>query len=113
VSSTKFEALAAWVVPRLPKRFQEGRLPYLFLIVWLLIGAMMVLAVITPYPNGVPVPLAFACVLLILQLLFIWGLPLKWAVNLGLLAGLLQVCYAAWMSGGIFRHAWRGWLRFL
>jgi signal transduction histidine kinase/ActR/RegA family two-component response regulator len=108
VSSTKFEALAAWVVPRLPKRFQEGRLPYLFLIVWLLIGAMMVLAVITPYPNGVPVPLAFACVLLILQLLFIWGLPLKWAVNLGLLAGLLQVCYAAWMSGGIFspRMAW-------
>ncbi|BDU51783.1 ATP-binding protein [Limnohabitans sp. INBF002] len=108
MSSTKFEALATWVVPRLPKRFQEGRLPYLFLIVWLLIGAMVVLAVITPYPNGVPVPLAFACVLLILQLLFIWGLPLKWAVNLGLLAGLLQVCYAAWMSGGIFspRMAW-------
>ncbi|PUE57086.1 hypothetical protein B9Z36_08865 [Limnohabitans sp. Rim8] len=108
MSSIKFDALAAWVVPRLPTRFQEGRLPYLFLIVWLLIAAMVVLALITPYPNGVPVPLAFAVVLLILQFLFIWGLPLQGAVNLGLLAGLLQVCYAAWMSGGIFspRMAW-------
>ncbi len=108
MSLTKFDALAAWAVPHIPKRFQEGRLPYLFFIVWLLIVVMVVLAVITPYPNGVPVPLAFAFVLLVLQLLFIWGLPLQAAVNLGLLAGLLQVSYAAWMSGGIFspRMAW-------
>ncbi len=108
MSRTKFDALAAWAVPHIPKRFQEGRLPYLFFIVWLLIVVMVVLAVITPYPNGVPVPLAFAFVLLVLQLLFIWGLPLQAAVNLGLLAGLLQVSYAAWMSGGIFspRMAW-------
>jgi His Kinase A (phospho-acceptor) domain len=102
------EDLTVWVVPRLPKRFQEGRLPYLFFVVWLLIGVMIVLAYITPYPNGVPVPLAFAFVLLILQLLFIWGMPFSVAVNLGLLAGLSQVSYAAWMSGGIFspRMAW-------
>ena len=31
------ERLAAWAVPRLPVRFQEGRLPYLFFVVWLLI----------------------------------------------------------------------------
>ncbi len=99
---------AAWAVPRLPMRFQEGRLPYLFFVVWLLIGVMVILAFITPYPNGVPVPLAFAFVLLILQLLFIWGLPFSVAVHLGLLAGLLQVSYAAWTSGGIFspRMAW-------
>ncbi len=108
MSRIRFDELAAWVVPRLPKRFQEGRLPYLFFIVWLLIGVMVVLAFITPYPNGVPVPLAFAFVLLVLQLLFIWGMPLQAAVNLGLLAGLMQVSYAAWMSGGIFspRMAW-------
>ena len=87
MSNTKFDALAAWALPYLPKRFQEGRLPYLFFIVWLLIGDMVVLAFITPYPNGVPVPLAFAFVLLILQLLFIWGLPFSVAVHLGLLAG--------------------------
>jgi signal transduction histidine kinase/ActR/RegA family two-component response regulator len=102
------EDLAELAMPYLPARFREGRLPYLFFVVWLLIGVMVVLAIITPYPNGVPVPLAFAFVLLVLQLLFIWGMPFSLAVNLGLLAGLLQVSYAAWMSGGIFspRMAW-------
>ncbi|BDU57034.1 hypothetical protein LMORI2_00160 [Limnohabitans sp. MORI2] len=102
------EHLAALAVPHLPERFREGRLPYLFFVVWVLIGVMVILAIITPYPNGVPVPLAFAFVLLVLQLLFIWGLPFSVAVNLGLLAGLTQVTYAAWMSGGIFspRMAW-------
>ena len=102
------ERITAWAIPRLPVRFREGRLPYLFFVVWLLIGVMVVLAIITPYPNGVPVPLAFAFVLLILQLLFIWGMPFFMAANLGLLAALVQVSYAAWMSGGIFspRMAW-------
>jgi signal transduction histidine kinase/ActR/RegA family two-component response regulator len=102
------EDLAELAMPYLPVRFREGRLPYLFFVVWLLIGVMVVLAIITPYPNGVPVPLAFAFVLLVLQLLFVWGMPFSVAVNLGLLAGLLQVSYAAWMSGGIFspRMAW-------
>ena len=102
------QELAKWAMPYLPERFREGRLPYLFFVVWLLITVMVVLAVITPYPNGVSVPLAFVLVLLILQLLFIWGMPLSVAVNLGLFAALLQVSYAAWMSGGIFspRMAW-------
>jgi signal transduction histidine kinase/ActR/RegA family two-component response regulator len=102
------EALTEWAMPYLPVRFREGRLPYLFFVVWLLIGVMVVLAIITPYPNGVPVPLAFAFVLLVLQLLFIWGMPFTVAANLGFFAALLQVSYAAWMSGGIFspRMAW-------
>jgi signal transduction histidine kinase len=102
------EDLTEWAIPYLPKRFQEGRLPYLFFIIWVLIGVMVVLAFITPYPNGVPVSLEFAAVLLILQLLFIWGMPFTVAANVGLLAALLQVSYAAWMSGGIFspRMAW-------
>ena len=102
------EGLTEWAMPYLPVRFREGRLPYLFFVVWLLIGVMVVLAIITPYPNGVPVPLAFAFVLLVLQLLFIWGMPFNVAANLGIFAAMLQVSYAAWMSGGIFspRMAW-------
>jgi signal transduction histidine kinase/ActR/RegA family two-component response regulator len=102
------EALTEWAMPHLPVRFREGRLPYLFFVVWLLIGVMVVLAFITPYPNGVPVPLVFAFALLILQVLFIWGMPLHVAFNLGLFAGLVQMSYASWMSGGIFspRMAW-------
>jgi hypothetical protein len=108
MTSFTLEDLVELATPYLPVRFREGRLPYLFFVVWLLIGVMVVLAIITPYPNGVPVPLAFAFVLLVLQLLFIWGMPFSVAVNLGLLVGLLQVSYAAWMSGGIFspRMAW-------
>jgi signal transduction histidine kinase/ActR/RegA family two-component response regulator len=108
MSMPALDALAQWAVPHLPKRFQEGRLPYLFFVVWLLIGVMVVLAVITPYPNGVPVPLAFAFVLIVLQLLFVWGMPFSVAANLGLLAALLQLGYAAWTSGGVFspRMAW-------
>jgi signal transduction histidine kinase/ActR/RegA family two-component response regulator len=108
MSRLTVEGLTEWAMPHLPVRFREGRLPYLFFVVWLLIGVMVVLAAITPYPNGVPVPLAFALVLLVLQLLFIWGLPFHVAVHIGLLAGLLQVSYASWMSGGIFspRMAW-------
>ncbi len=100
--------VTAWTVPRLPVKFRDGRMPYLFFVIWLLIVAMVILALITPYPNGVPVPLFFAGVLLVLQVLFILGLPFSVAVNIGLLAALLQVCYAASMSGGIFspRMAW-------
>jgi signal transduction histidine kinase/ActR/RegA family two-component response regulator len=108
MSRSVFDRFTAWVVPRLPERFREGRLPYLFFVAWLLIFVMIILAVITPYPNNVPVPLIFAAVVFTLVVLFAWGLPLQWAVNMGLFAALLQASYAAWMSGGIFspRMAW-------
>ena len=102
------DVFTAWVIPYLPKRFREGRLPYLFFVVWLLIAVMVVLAVITPYPNNVPVPLIFAFFLFVLQALYSWGLPFHVSVYIGLAGGVLQVCFAAWMSGGIFspRMAW-------
>ena len=102
------EDIGLRVTPYLPKRFQEGKLPYLFFIVWLMIAVMVVLSIITPYPGTVPAPLAYVAVLLLLQVLFIAGLPFAVAVHLALGAGLLQAGYAAWMSGGIFspRMAW-------
>jgi signal transduction histidine kinase/ActR/RegA family two-component response regulator len=96
------EALAKWAMPYVPVRFREGRLPYLFFVIWLLIGVMVVSAVITPYPQGVPAPWIFVWVLLVLQLLFIWGMPLSVVAHLGFFAALLQVSYAAWVSGGVF-----------
>ena len=108
MSDNMVDRFTAWAVPRLPTRFREGRLPYLFFVAWLLIFVMVILAIVTPYPNNVPVPLILACVVFILQLLFAWGMPLSLAVNTGLLAALLQVSYTAWISGGIFspRMAW-------
>jgi signal transduction histidine kinase/ActR/RegA family two-component response regulator len=103
-----FDELTDWMVPQLPKRFQEGRMPYLFFIVWLMILVMCILAVISHYPHGLPTPLAFAAVLLFLQVLYARGWPARTLVHIGLTAALLQVCYAACISGGIFssRMAW-------
>ena len=94
------EALTELAMPYLPVRFREGRLPYLFFVVWLLIGVMVVLAAITPYPNGVPAPLAFAIYLFVLQTLYIKGLPVQLSINLGLSGALFQIIYTSWMSGG-------------
>ena len=44
-------------------------MPYIFFVIWLLIGVMVILALISPNPNAVPGPLVFACVLLVLQVL--------------------------------------------
>ena len=108
MSDSPIDRFSAWVIPHLPKRFRDGPLPYLFFVVWLLIVVMVILAAITPYPNGVPVPLAFAIFLFVLQTLYIWGLPMQMSINIGIMGGLFQLSYAAWMSGGIFspRMAW-------
>jgi signal transduction histidine kinase len=63
---------------------------------------------VTPYDSGVPVPLGFAVVLVVLLVAFSKGMPMPVAVHIGVIAGLTQVTYAGWMSGGIFspRLAW-------
>ena len=92
----------------LPMRFREGRLPYLFCLVIIMIIAMLLIALVTPYDSGVPVPLGFAVVLVVLLVAFGYGMPMPVAVHIGVIAGLTQVTYAGWMSGGIFspRLAW-------
>ena len=108
MSRKRLHQLTGWAVPRLPVKFRDGRMPYIFFVIWLLIGVMVILALISPYPNGVPGPLVFAYVLLVLQVLIMRGLPFPVAANIGLLAALLQVSYASWMTGGVFspRMAW-------
>jgi signal transduction histidine kinase/ActR/RegA family two-component response regulator len=102
------EDFIAWVVPHLPARFRAGRLPSLFFIIWMLIVLMLALAMTSSDAYGVSAPLIFAVVLLVLQTLFMWGLPFPVAFHIALFAALLEVGYAAWLSGGIFspRMAW-------
>ena len=96
------------IVPYLPARFRPGRLPYMFTLVVIMMVVMVMVALVTPYNHGIPIPLAFAFVLLLLVVAFSWGMPMSTVVHLGALAGLVQVTYAAWVSGGIFspRLAW-------
>jgi signal transduction histidine kinase/CheY-like chemotaxis protein len=92
----------------MPERFRQGRMPYVFVMAIFLIAAMVGVAFVTPYSNGVPVPMAFATVLTILLVALSWGLPLNWAVHIGVTCALIQASYAGWVSGGIFspRLAW-------
>ncbi|CAN1497231.1 BaeS Signal transduction histidine kinase [Burkholderiaceae bacterium] len=108
MTTTWIERIFRWALPLLPRRFQEGKLPYLYFLVLILIAAMVVLAIVTPYHSGIPVPLAFACVLLLLLTLFSYGLAIEVCVHIAVTAGMVQVLYAAWVSGGIFspRMAW-------
>jgi signal transduction histidine kinase len=77
-------------------------------LVIIMIIAMLLIALVTPYDSGVPVPLGFAVVLVVLLVAFSKGMPMPVAVHIGVIAGLTQVTYAGWMSGGIFspRLAW-------
>ena len=101
-----FDRFMRWATPYLPQRFQEGRSPYLFLLVWVLIVAMVALALITSYPY--PLTLMFAGVLLILLVCYARGMTIQTAVNIGLLCALAEVLFVSSMSGGIFspRMSW-------
>lgn len=103
-----FDNLLERITPYLPARFRQGRMPYLFCLVVIMVIAMLLLALVTPYNSGIPVPLAFALVLVALVVAFSYGMPMPVAVHIGVIAGLTQVTYAGWMSGGIFspRLAW-------
>jgi signal transduction histidine kinase len=103
-----FDNILERIAPYLPARFQQGRMPYLFCLVIIMIIAMLLLALVTPYSNGIPVPLGFACVLVVLLVAFSYGMPMPVAVHIGVIAGLTQVTYAGWVSGGLFspRLAW-------
>ena len=92
----------------MPLRFRQGRMPYVFIMGLLLIATMVFVSFVTPYSNGVPVPMGFATVMMILLVAYSWGMPLHWAVHIGVTTALVQVSYAAWVSGGIFspRLAW-------
>jgi signal transduction histidine kinase len=105
---TPLDDLLQRMASYLPMRFREGRMPYLFFLVIIMIIAMLLIALVTPYDSGVPVPLGFAVVLVVLLVAFSKGMPMPVAVHIGVIAGLTQVTYAGWMSGGIFspRLAW-------
>jgi signal transduction histidine kinase/CheY-like chemotaxis protein len=107
MSGHSIEPVLQKLVLYLPARFRHGRLPYLFALVIILVISMGLVSLVTPY-NGLPVPMIFAGVLVCLTVALSMGMPMHVVVHIGLLAALLQVTYAGWVSGGIFspRLAW-------
>lgn len=96
------------VIPRLPERFQEGKMPYAVLFGMLIIGVMLVFAWISPYAYGTLVPLVAAGLLAFQIYLLYRGMSLATAVHVATALGAVHIIFAAWVSGGIFspRLAW-------
>ena len=100
--------LLARVIARLPQRFQQGKMPYAFLFVMLVIGVLLFYTVITPYHESRVLYMAMSAFLALLVVLVNQGLSLQWGVHMGTAAGTLMLAYAIWRTGGIFspRCAW-------
>jgi signal transduction histidine kinase len=96
------------IIPFLPRRFQQDRMPYLFLFAMLVIGVLMLYIAITPYPHSRGLYMAMAVLLAGVMALVNRGLPLHWAVHIATAAAWLMLLHNAWTTGGIFspRLAW-------
>ena len=95
-----------WVsklVARLPSRFREGRVPYAFFFVCLVIGLLIGYSVFKPVlPVFRWVYLGMAFFLMVLLVLFQKGLPLNWAVHLGTTMGALMLVFVSVPTGGVY-----------
>lgn len=95
-------ALLRHLAAFLPRSFQEGKLPYMFFFVSLMIVMLLVYSVISPYPYATTMFLSFAVFLVLLLWLVHWGVSLAWMVHLGSAAACVVLLYAIWVAGGSF-----------
>ena len=96
------------IAARLPVRYRQGKMPYVFFFAAMAIVVLLTYAVISPYPYAFATFSLFATFLLVLMVLVNQGLSLKLAIHLATGLGALMLFYAAWVSGGIHspRLAW-------
>ncbi len=96
------------VTARLPARYQQGKMPYVFLFAVMVIAVLLIYAVISPYPYAGVMFSTFAACLFVLLVLVNRGFSLNWAIHLGTGLGTLILFYAVWVSGGVYspRLAW-------
>lgn len=102
------DRLRLGVLPYLPKAFQHGALPWVFLIALLIMAVMVFFSFVNRGVYGNQIPLVFAAAVGLLLLAMARGMSLSTAVQLAMTVGLLQLGLAAWYSGGIYspRLSW-------
>lgn len=96
------------LVDRLPARYQQGKMPYVFFFVLVTIAVLLTYAVVSPYPYASVSFSTFAVCLALLLWLVNRGFPLNPSVHLGTALGAGVLFYAAWVTGGVYspRLAW-------
>jgi signal transduction histidine kinase/CheY-like chemotaxis protein len=101
-------ALLARLVTHLPKRYQQGKMPYVFFFVVVVIAVLLTYAVFSPYSYANVIFTSFAACLFALLVMVNQGFSLNCATHLATGLGALILFYAAWSSGGVYspRLAW-------
>lgn len=102
------ERLPQKIKPYLPQGLRDGNLPLVVLLSLLLMSVMVALSFAYSGTYGRFLPLAYAAVIGLLLIAVVRGLPLSYAVQIAMGVGLIDMCVAAWSSGGIYtpRIAW-------
>ena len=105
------ELIQQWmprIVARLPVRYQQGKMPYVFFFATMVIVVLLFYAAVSPYPYAQVTFSSFSVILLVLLVLVNWGLSLNLAIHIGTGLGTLMLLYAVWVSGGVHspRLAW-------
>ena len=101
-------AALARMVKHLPKRYQLGKMPYVFFFVVVVIAVLLTYAVFSPYSYANVIFSSFAACLFALLVMVNRGFSLNWATHLATGLWALILFYAAWSSGGVYspRLAW-------
>ncbi len=100
------------VIACLPASFREGKLPFVFFLVSMVIAVLLLNVAMGPYQSASPMFLSMAALLTLLMVLVHFGMPLSWGVHMGTLAGVVLLCLTVWNAGGIFSPAF-AWLLIL
>jgi signal transduction histidine kinase len=97
-----------WLVQHLPRAYRQGKMPYIFFFVSVIIAVLMIYAAISPYRHAVALFNGMAAWLVLLLLLVNHGMPLNWGIHMGTGAGALMLLYAVYSAGGVFspRFSW-------
>jgi signal transduction histidine kinase len=97
-----------WLVRHFPRAFRQGKMPYIFFFVTVIIAVLLLYAVISPYRNAAVLFNSMAVWLVILLVLINRGMSLTWAVHMGTAAGAFVLFYSAYSAGGVFspRFSW-------
>lgn len=101
-------AVLVRLVTHLPKRYQLGKMPYVFFFVVVVIAVLLTYAVFSPYSYANVIFTSFAACLFALLVMVNRGFSLNWATHLATGLGALILFYAAWSTGGVYspRLAW-------
>jgi signal transduction histidine kinase/CheY-like chemotaxis protein len=101
MSPAENTGLVAGFAARLPPSFQQGKLPFVFFSMMVLVLVSLTFSLFNPYPYGSTFQVLFATVTLGLLWLLHRGLPLNTVLHVMCFLSLLYLLNAARLSGGV------------